>query len=76
MARPTGPASHQMDVRISHRITDEEIALVEADVLHLAQQLAGMLVHIRRAQQSNREADASLTAARAATRRRLTAVAA
>ena len=76
MSRPTGPPAHEMDVRISHRITDEEIALVEADVLHLAQQLAGILVHLRSARQSNREADSSLTAARAATRRRLTAVAA
>lgn len=55
MARPTGVASHQMDATISTRITDEELGLVEADVLHLAQQLARILVHTRQARASNRE---------------------
>ena len=64
MARPTGPASHHMDAQISHRITEEELALLEQDLFDTAERFARMLIRVRRARVSNREAAVSVTAAR------------
>lgn len=63
MARPTGPASHQMDAAISTRITDEELQLLEQDLFATAERFARMLVRVRRARASNAEAGESVTAA-------------